>query len=185
MGPIEINVKINLGVTAELRDLVAAVLNNNKPQALSTEVAHQSTDPAPLSTEVEKKPKAEKTKKQPAAVPTPAEEPAPAVEEPAPAVEEPAAAPAQVQQEFTEEDVRAAMDRTRKRIEGENYKGNSDSEGYKQWHRKLTGWFKNTAAICGAEKPSALPDNASRSRFIDECDALQIVDGELAKPLAF
>ena len=167
MGPIEINVKINLGVTAELRDLLAAVIN--KPQTLST-------DPAPLSTEVERKPK---EKKQQATVPAEAE-PVPAEAEPVPA-----AAPAEVQQEFTEEDVRAAMDRTRKRIEGENYKGNPDSEGYKKWHRKLTGWFKNTAAICGAEKPSALPDSTSRSRFIDECDALQIKDDELVKPLPF
>ena len=160
MGPIEINVKINLGVTAELRDLLAAVIN--KPQTLST-------DPAPLSTEVERKPK---EKKQQATVPAEAEP-------------VPAAAPAEVQQEITEEDVRAAMNRTRRRIEGENYKGDPDSEGYKKWHRKLTGWFKNTAAICGAEKPSALPDSTSRSRFIDECDALQIKDDELVKPLPF
>ena len=87
--------------------------------------------------------------------------------------------------EYTEVDIRAAMDRTRKRIEGENYKEKPDSEGYKTWHKRLTAWFKNTAAFCGAEKPSALPDSESRAKFIAACDAVEIKGDELTETCPF
>ena len=87
--------------------------------------------------------------------------------------------------EYTEVDIRAAMDRTRKRIEGEDYKEKPDSEGYKTWHKRLTAWFKNTAALCGAEKPSALPDSESRTKFIAACDAVEIKGDELTKTCPF
>ncbi|WP_299230263.1 hypothetical protein [uncultured Bacteroides sp.] len=76
--------------------------------------------------------------------------------------------------------MREAIDRTRKRIEGENYKENTDGEGYKKWHRALNGWFKNTAAVCGGvDKPSNLPDSECRERFIALCDAVYVKDNEL------
>ena len=114
------------------------------------------------------------SEKQPAA--------APAVEEPAaeeaPA-EQPAAEAAEEKKEYTPEDVRAAMDRTRRRIEGEDFKENTTGELYKKWHRTLSGWFKNTAAIHGAEKPSALPDSDSRAAFIRECDEVIVENDQL------
>lgn len=73
------------------------------------------------------------------------------------------------------------MDRTRRRIEGENHKENPDSEGYKKWHRALTSWFKGAATFCGAEKPRALPDSDSRARFIEACDAVQVKGDELVE----
>ena len=103
-------------------------------------------------------------------------------EEPAPA--EPAEQPAQ-KKEYTEVDVRAAMHKVRQRIEGENYKEQPDSEGYKKWHKVLTGWFKNTAAFCGAEKPSALPDSQSRYQFIQCCERVKVVNDELVEDLPF
>ena len=134
-----------------------------------------STDPAPLSTEVESE-KPLSTDPEPVAEePAPAADPAP-VAEPAPEAEA---------KNYTEEDVRAAMHRTRQRIEGEDYKGKPDSEGYKQWHRVLTAWFKNTAAIYGVEKPSALPDSESRAKFIRDCDEVSIINGELTAPVPF
>lgn len=87
--------------------------------------------------------------------------------------------------EYTEVDIRAAMDRTRKRIEGEDYKEKPDSEGYKTWHKRLTAWFKNTAALFGAEKPSALPDSESRAKFIAACDAVEIKGDELTETCPF
>ena len=87
--------------------------------------------------------------------------------------------------EYTEVDIRAAMDRTRKRIEGEDYKEKPDSEGYKTWHKRLTAWFKNTAALCGAEKPSALPDSESRAKFIAACDAVEIKGDKLTETCPF
>ena len=105
--------------------------------------------------------------------------------EPKPEVTEPQAPAKEETKEYTEVDVRAAMDRTRKRIEGENYKEKTDSEGYKKWHRVLTGWFKNTAAMFGAEKPSALPDSESRAKFIACCDAVQVKGDELVEDCPF
>ena len=88
------------------------------------------------------------------------------------------------QKEYTEEDVRAAMDLARKRIEGENYKEQTDSEGYKKYHRLLTAWFKETAKMWGSDKPSALPDSEARSKFIACCAAVMLNDaGELDSDL--
>ena len=110
-------------------------------------------------------------------VENPQAEPAPA--EPAPAE------PAEQNKEYTEVDVRAAMHKTRQRIEGENYKEQPDSEGYKKWHKVLTTWFKNTAAFCGAEKPSALPDSKSRYQFIRSCEGVKVVNDELVEDCPF
>lgn len=111
-------------------------------------------------------PKPRKQAKQPAAEPAPAEQPA-------------------QNKEYTEVDVRAAMHKVRQRIEGENYKEQPDSEGYKKWHKVLTGWFKNTAAFCGAEKPSALPDSQSRYQFIQCCEHVKVENDELVEDCPF
>lgn len=124
---------------------------------------------------------------------TTAQTAAPAAQQPAPAAEENAPASGETKpepmpkkpKEYTEVDIRAAMDRTRKRIEGEDYKEKPDSEGYKTWHKRLTAWFKNTAALCGAEKPSALPDSESRAKFITACDAVEIKGDELTETCPF
>ena len=113
--------------------------------------------------------------------------------QPKPEVENPQAEPAPVEpaeqsaqnKEYTEVDVRAAMHKTRQRIEGENYKEQPDSEGYKKWHKVLTTWFKNTAAFCGAEKPSALPDSNSRYQFIRSCEGVKVVNDELVEDCPF
>ena len=110
-----------------------------------------------------------------AAVPEPA--PAPA---PVPAPEQEKTEPVK---EYTDVDIRAAIDRTRRRIEGENYKEQPGSEGYRTWHRALTAWFKEKSKECGAEKPPLLPDNASRARFIAHCDAVEVIDGQLVEDL--
>lgn len=86
---------------------------------------------------------------------------------------------------YTEVDVREAMDRTRRRIEGEDYKTNTDGELYQKWHRKLTGWFKNTAALYGSDKPSALPDSDSRRKFIEDCDRVHTNEDDLTMPIPF
>lgn len=115
-----------------------------------------------------------------------AEAAAPQTEQPAaePAPAEPAEQPTQ-NKEYTEVDVRAAMHKVRQRIEGENYKEQPDSEGYKKWHKVLTGWFKNTAAFCGAEKPSALPDSDSRYKFIQRCENVKVVNDDLVEDCPF
>lgn len=192
MQPIQINVQVSIGLNSELSALLMSVVNRpaqvaelpaaprSKKPAKSQpepkpEVTNQPTPTdgqATASEEPEPQPETAKPEPEPAPVQEPAPEP-----QPEPAKEE--------AKEYTEVDVRAAMDRTRKRIEGENYKEKTDSEGYKKWHRVLTGWFKNTAAMFGAEKPSALPDSESRAKFIACCDAVQVKGDELIEDCPF
>lgn len=89
------------------------------------------------------------------------------------------------EREYTEADVRAAIDRARQRIEGDDWKDNPDGEGYKKWHRALTSWFKVTAALFGADRPSELPDSRSRMNFIRCCDEVEIKDGALVEAVPF
>lgn len=184
MQPIQINVQVNVGLNAELYTLLSAVLNR------PAQVAELPTAPKPNKPakpqpkpEVANKPtggEGETAKDAPEPQPTPVpEQQETADPEPQPQTEQAG------QKEYTEVDVRAAMDRTRRRIEGENYKEKTDSEGYKRWHRTLTGWFKNTAAMFGAEKPSALPDSESRAKFIACCDAVIVKNDELVEDCPF
>lgn len=75
----------------------------------------------------------------------------------------------------TMEDVRSAMHRARQRIEGENYKEQPDSEGYKKYHKQMTAAFKNISALLGADKPSALPED-KRTSFIGQCNEIIVKD---------
>lgn len=186
MQPIQINVQVNIGLTSELFALLMSVVN--RPAQLA-ELPAAPRNKKPAKPQPEPKPEvtnqpnptdgqATAAKPEPEPEPeAPAETAKPEPEPQAPAKEE--------TKEYTEVDVRAAMDRTRKRIEGENYKEKTDSEGYKKWHRVLTGWFKNTAAMFGAEKPSALPDSESRAKFIACCDAVQVKGDELIEDCPF
>lgn len=97
-------------------------------------------------------------------------------EEAAPQNEGQAKAQAEAEQKpLTAEDVRAAMHKTRQRIEGEDYKENNNGDLYKKYHKPLTAQFKNIAALLGAEKPSALPPDEI-ANFIEQCNGLQIME---------
>lgn len=86
---------------------------------------------------------------------------------------------------LTAEDVRAAMHKTRKRIEGEDYLENTKGDLYKKYHKPLTATFKNIAALLGAEKPSALPPDKIAS-FMEQCDELHVMeDGTIGPKLSF
>lgn len=167
MQPIQISVSVNIGVTPELNGLLSSLLSRPQVEALD-------------ATPVQKKTKA--AKQQPAVenrqeVKTETEEAAPVETAPVETAPE--------NKTYTEVDVREAMDRTRKRIEGENYKENPNGELYQKWHRRLTAFFKNTAALYGSEKPSTLPDSESRYRFIACCDAVYVKDDELVEDCPF
>lgn len=159
MEPIKINVSVQVGVTEELYSLLRNLLPGAKPVAAPEPAVQQresKTDEAP----------------QPAEVINQEPTPEPKNEEAAPAKEE-------ADKEYTEVDVRAAMERTRKRIEGEDYKENTSSEKYKKYHRQLTAEFKNIAAFLGSEKPSALPTSELRKNFCDQCDELILENGQI------
>lgn len=195
-----INVQVNLGVTPELVTLVSAVLAH-RPQKLEETLNSQGAqlENAPE----EQKPEPPQPKEQEVAasqVPTTKrgrkkKDPEPPTEQQQEETkpdskagseeEEAAANQAEAmtdggeQQEaakpLTEEDVRAAMHRTRQRIEGEDYRDNVTSEQYQKYHKPLTAQFKNIAALLGADKPSALPED-QRATFIKQCEELKIME---------
>ena len=113
MTNLEITVHVNLGVTPELTALVNAILHKETQPvvAASSEPAPEAA-PAPVEEKPACKPRKSKSD-------TAAQEPAPAEDE--------------KPKELTEEDVRAAMHRTRTRIEGEDYKENTDGEKYQKY----------------------------------------------------
>lgn len=166
MQPIEINVKVTVGMENALLGVLTKLMNRE-----AAPDAALAPKPRKQAKQVEEMPQPKPGVENPQAEPAPAE--------PTPAE------PAAQNKEYTEVDVRAAMHKTRQRIEGENYKEQPDSEGYKKWHKVLTTWFKNTAAFCGAEKPSALPDSKSRYQFIRSCEGVKVVNDELVEDCPF
>lgn len=199
-----INVQVNLGVTPEIVALVNAILCHrptavqsnealldnhdqvdNKAEEAATAQPQQPTTKRgrkkkeEAATDTDTKPEAEPTK-EPAGneEQEAAANEADANGEQAPQAEQQPQAPT-TPKELTAEDVRAAMHKTRQRIEGEDYKENTDGEAYKKYHKALTAQFKNIAALLGADKPSALPTDKIES-FIKQCDELQILkDGTI------
>lgn len=172
MEPIKINVNVQVGVTEELYSLLSNLLPGAKPVAAPEPAGQQQeskTDEAPQPAEVIN----------PEPTPEPKKEEATA-KEAAPEPEAPAE-----EKEYTEVDVRAAMERARKRIEGEDYKENTSSEKYKKYHRQLTAEFKTIAAILGSEKPSALPTSELRRSFCNQCDDLILEDGKITYKIPF
>lgn len=206
-----INVQVNLGVTPEIVALVNAILSHRPTAVQSNEalldthaqVEEKAEDtataqPQPPTTKRGRKKKEEAaadTDNKPEAEPT--KEPAGNEEQEAAANEADAngeqagAAPQGESQaptapkELTAEDVRAAMHATRQRIEGENYKENTNGDLYKKYHKPLTAQFKNIAALLGADKPSALPSDKIAD-FIEQCNGLQIMeDGTIGSNCPF
>lgn len=87
--------------------------------------------------------------------------------------------------ELTEEDVRTAMHLTRQRIEGEDYRDNTTSDGYQKYHKALTAQFKNIASLLGADKPSLLAPE-QRQAFICACSELTVKgDGTIGTDAPF
>lgn len=208
-----INVQVNLGVTPEIVALVNAILCHRPTVTPTAEEAldgNGQVDNKPEDT-TQAQPqqptnKRGRKKKEEAAAdkPEPTKEPAGDEQQEAEANQADAnggqeeakaeeAAPqnegqAKAEEEkkpLTAEDVRAAMHKTRKRIEGEDYLENTNGDLYKKYHKPLTAQFKNIAALLGAEKPSALsPDKIAN--FIEQCNELHIMeDGTIGPVLPF
>lgn len=206
-----INVQVNLGVTPEIVALVNAILCHRPTVAPTAEEApdgngqvdNKPEDTTPAQPQQPTNKRGRKKKEEAAAdKPEPtkesagderqeaaanqadangeqeeakAEEAAPQDERQAEAEEKP----------LTAEDVRAAMHKTRQRIEGEDYKENTNGDLYKKYHKPLTATFKNIAALFGAEKPSALPPDKIAS-FMEQCDELRVMeDGTIGPKLPF
>ena len=182
-----VHIHVDLGVTPELVALVNAVIGHRQMPTV------EAPKPEPSASE---QPEAAAPAKKRGRKAATAEAPAPEVEAqaeeaaPEPEPEPEAEAPAEAEpKELTEQDIRDAMHRTRQRIEGENYKDETDGELYKKYHRQLTSWFKNTAALLGSDKPSALITEKGQDearQFIAECDRLEVLeDGTIGIKEAF
>lgn len=182
-----VHIHVDLGVTPELVALVNAVIGHRRMPTVEAQNPEPSASEQPEAAAPAKKRgrKAETAEAPAPEVEDPAEEaapePEPEAEAEAPAEEEP--------KELTEQDIRDAMHRTRQRIEGENYKDETDGELYKKYHRQLTSWFKNTAALLGSYKPSALITEKGQDearQFIAECERLEVLeDGTIGIKEAF
>lgn len=106
-----------------------------------------------------------------------------APEAPAAAVESSAesASPGQPQT-VSLEDVRAAMERARRKFEGDDYQTKPDTEEYRKYHRQLTRTFKELATLLGApdSRPGSLPPEF-RAKFIEALGELEINEkGDIA-----
>lgn len=204
-----INVQVNLGVTPEIVALVNAILCH-RPTVVPTaeealegngQVDNKPEDTTPAQPQQPTNKRGRKKKEEAAADKTePTKEPAGDEQQEAAANEADAnggqeeakadeAAPQDESQAeekpLTAEDVRAAMHKTRKRIEGEDYLENTKGDLYKKYHKPLTATFKNIAALLGAEKPSALPPDKIAS-FMEQCDELHVMeDGTIGPKLPF
>ena len=138
-----INVQVNIGVTPEVVQLVTSILQRTPPTEIAPATSEQPGESAATTQGKRGKDKAK---------------PAPDTTAEAEVAPDPT-------KELTEQDVREAMHRTRQRVEGEDYKNNTNSEGYKKYHKQLTATFKNIAALLGSDKPSTLPAKALQRHF--------------------
>ena len=179
-----ISVQVNIGVTPEVVQLVTAILTKQPTAVVIPAPSSEQPQPeaeAPTPTPAKKgrgKTKTADAPEVPAEESAQAQEAAPAADA-APETEEPQPEAQAEGKELTEEDVRAAMDKTRRRIEGEDYKNNTDGEGYKKYHKQLTATFKNIAALLGSDKPSTLSEE-NYAAFIKQCDELIVgADGTI------
>lgn len=208
-----INVQVNLGVTPEIVALVNAILCHrqtvaptaeealegngrvdNKPEDTTPAQPQQPTNKRGRKKKEEASADKQETTKEPdgneqqeaAANEADANGEQVAEQEDAKAEEAAPKDEGQAEQKpLTAEDVRAAMHKTRQRIEGEDYKENTNGDLYKKYHKPLTAQFKNISALLGAEKPSALPPDKIAD-FIEQCNGLQIMeDGTIGSNCPF
>lgn len=190
-----INVQVNLGVTPEIVALVNAILCHRPTVAPTAEEAlegngrvdNKPEDTTPAQPQQPTNKRGRKKKEEAAAdKPEPTKEPDGNEQQEEAAPKDEGQAEVQAEQKpLTAEDVRAAMHKTRQRIEGEDYKENTNGDLYKKYHKPLTAQFKNIAALLGAEKPSALtPDKIAD--FIEQCNGLQVMeDGTIGSNCPF
>jgi len=90
-----------------------------------------------------------------------------------PAIEEPTTSLEPEAKPLDTSDIRAAMEKTRLRIEGEDYKDKT-SDGYAKYHKQLTKEFKNISALLGADLPSKIEGQDHIKSFIEQCETLTV-----------
>lgn len=146
----DINVNVLVGVTPAVERLLGQMLTTQSPQPLSAFTPPTHTITAPVVAEA------------PILINEPPFEPLPAT------VGEVGV------KTYGKSDVEDIMHITRIRFEGDNYKTQTQSEGYQKYHRQLNGIFKAIAnELVPQCKPTALPPDKIPD-FIRECNALYL-----------
>lgn len=156
---LNVRIKVELDATPGLQRLLRAIFEKDAPQIPEQVVEMREVQESTPEGEAEAAP----------------------VSETAPAPE-----PEQKEVYPTLADVREAIDNTRKRIEGLDYKENPQGEMYRKYHNNLTQEFLRIASLLGAKKPSLLAED-KRAAFISECQQLRATDnfGTIGKSNAF
>lgn len=179
---MDLKISIEIGVTPELRALAESLLGTRKAAPESVVVVKEVKQKAEPKAAKQAEKEAPKQEAKPQPQPQPQQEEQPKAQ---PQQEQPKAQPQQEQKAtYTEEDVREAMHKCRCRIEGEDYKENTSSEGYTKYHKNLTAYFKNMSARLGYDRPSELPVEL-RKAFIDECADIIIGEDGLLRSAPF
>lgn len=154
---MDLNVKLTITLTERLFDLLERKLPNQIPLGWTPPTA---TEGAAVASSKAKAPA------EPAAVAIELSKQEPEEAKPEEAKPEEA-------KPLTLADLRAAMARTRERIEGPDYLNKQTDEKVAKLHRNLTGEFKRIASTYGVDKPSQIPED-KYSAFIADCDALEL-----------
>lgn len=178
---MDLTIKIEIGVTPELKALAESLIGARK--AMPEGECERVQQKAKAEPKAAKKAVKEEPQPQPQLQPISigiyqdaldAEKPQPQLQP----------QPQPQKATYTEEDVREAMHKCRLRIEGADYKDNPQGEGYTKWHKNLTAFFKNMSARLGYDRPSELPVEL-RKAFIDECADIIIGEDGLLTSVPF
>lgn len=156
---MEITVRVIIDLSESLRGFVEALLSGRGTAPETAAAVTPAQAPAEAPAEVPEQVPAE----------APAEE-TPQAAEPAPA---PAAVPGTDWEllgrrpVYDTEAVRAAMATARDFVEGIGWETDTETEGYRKYHRRLNSLFRSKSEEIGGCKPTELPDEEKRAEFCE------------------
>lgn len=152
---MEITVRVIIDLSESLRGFVEALLSGRGTAPETAAAVTEAEAPAQTPAEV--------PAEAPAEVPPQAAEPAPAA----------AAVPGAdwellgVRPVYDTEAVRAAMATARDFVEGIGWETDTETDGYKKYHRRLNSLFRSKSEEIGGCKPTELPDEEKRAEFCE------------------
>ena len=156
---MEMTVRVIIDLSESLRGFALALLSGRGTAPETAAAVTPAQAPAQAPAEVPEQVPAE----------APAEE-TPQAAEPAPA---PAAVPGNDWEllgrrpVYDTEAVRAAMATARDFVEGIGWETDTETEGYRKYHRRLNSLFRSKSEEIGGCKPTELPDEEKRAEFCE------------------
>ena len=152
---MEITVRVIIDLSESLRGFVLALLSGRGAAPEAPAAVTPTEAPAEIPETVPAQAPAEET---------------PQAAEPAPA---PAAVPGNdwellgLRPVYDTEAVRAAMATARDFVEGIGWETDTETEGYRKYHRRLNSLFRSKSEEIGGCKPTELPDEEKRAEFCE------------------